>query len=126
METTVSSSTAAQSNVALMLKFWGDLADEEIDHSLEKDLTLQIVKNTTQKDISIVPIHSEAALRSVEILKTIWGDISSVDHDQSYVEDDHANQAFTHVVSNRQKKKKNKLQQSRGLQDDCIHTRAKS
>ena len=85
METTVSSSTAAQSNVALMLKFWGDLADEEIDHSLEKDLTLQIVKNTTQKDISIVPIHSEAALRSVEILKTIWGDISSVDHDQSYV-----------------------------------------
>jgi hypothetical protein len=83
------------------------------------------VKNTTQKDINIVPIHSEAALRSVEILKTIWGDISSVDHDQSYVEDDHANQAFTPVVSNRQKKK-NKLQQSRGLQDDCIHTRAKS
>lgn len=39
LETTVSSSNAAQNNVALMPKFWGDLADEEIDHSLEKDLT---------------------------------------------------------------------------------------
>lgn len=69
LETTVSSSTADQNNVALMPKFWGDLADEEIDHSLEKDLTLQLVKNTTQKDISIVPIHSEAALRSVDITR---------------------------------------------------------
>jgi hypothetical protein len=28
LETTVSSSTADQNNVALMPKFWGDLADE--------------------------------------------------------------------------------------------------
>jgi len=33
LETTVSSSTAAQNNVALMPKFWGDLVDAKGSHS---------------------------------------------------------------------------------------------
>ena len=85
---------------------------------------------TIPKDTKIAPIYSDAALRSVAILKTFWGDTSSIDHaridkeDQTDVDDGHADKEFTPFVSNKQKK--NKSQQSKGLKDDCIHTCAKS
>jgi len=41
------------------------------------------------------------------------------------VDDGHVDKSFTPFVSNKHKKK-NKSQQSSGLKDDCIHTRAKS
>lgn len=74
---------------------------------------------TVPKDTSIVPTHSDAALRSVEILKKVWGDTPSADQDQIDKEDDgKTDKSFTPFVSNRQKK--NKLQLSKGLKDDCI------
>lgn len=80
---------------------------------------------TVPKDTSIAPTHTDAALRSVEILKTIWGDTSSADQNQIDKEDDgKTGKPFTPFVSNRQKI--NKLQQSKGMKEDCIHTRVKS
>jgi len=68
-------------------KFWEDLADEEYDHSLEKNLTFHAMENSSicrvknvhpsnlmdrndevlivLKDTNIAPIYNDATLRSV-------------------------------------------------------------
>jgi len=103
---------------------------KNVHHSTLMDRNVEMLV-TVPKDTNIAPVYSDAALRSVAILKTFWGGTSSIDHaridkeDQTYVDDGHADKEFTPFVSNKQKKK-NKSQQSKGLKDDCIHTRAKS
>ena len=47
LKTAVTSSAAALNSVVILPKSWGDLADEESDHSLENDFTFHPMENSS-------------------------------------------------------------------------------